>query len=307
MAYGFNISTIDAYTNQTASELISAAVLGGDTLNFATIIPGIKGKQSINYLEDEIVVSLASCGFTPNGETTITQRDIEVVALEVKKTWCEKDLEPIFLGQMMKPGAPKEPQFGDILANRVVELIKKDNEKQLWVGGTGSPAYGKIDGYVTILESEADRIDCSALSPAIDAGPYTSSNIVETVDFLLANLPEEIAMREDLTVFMSMGNFKLYTAALRTAALLPAAWVEDGNFEITIPGTNVKAKAQAGLTGTDYMILTFKANLIVGTDMLNEDEKFDIWYSKDNDEVRGNFQWKLGAQIYFPQFCVTNF
>jgi len=307
MAYGFDISTIDPYVNQTATGLISAAVLGGDTMDFATIVPGIKGSQSINYLEDEITINFASCGFTPDGETSITQRDIEVKALEVKKQWCEKDLEPIFLGQMMKPGAPKDPQFGDILANRVVELIKKENEKQLWVGGLGSPAYGKIDGYVAILSSEADRVDCTSLSPAIDDGPYTASNIVETVDFLLTNLPEEIAMREDLCVFMSMGNFKLYTAALRTAALLPAAWVEDGNFEITIPGTNVKAKAQAGLTGTDYMILTFKANLIVGTDLLHEEEKFDIWYSRDNDELRGNFQFKLGAQVYFPAFCVTNF
>jgi len=303
----FVISSIDPYVNQTASELISAAVLGGDTLNFATVIPGIKGTQSINYLEDAITVGFASCGFTAAGATTITQRDIEVKALEVKKSWCEKTLEPIFLGQMMKPGAPKEPQFGDILAQQTVKLIAKENEKQLWVGGVGSPAYGKINGYVAILETEATRIDCSALSPAINTGPYTASTIVAAVDFLVANLPEEIAMREDLTVFMSMGNFKLYTNALRTAALIPNAWVEDGTFTVTIPGTNIKAKAQAGLTGTDYMLLTFNANLIVGTDLVNEEEKFDIWYSRDNDEVRGNFQWKLGAQVYFPEFCVTNF
>jgi len=55
------------------------------------------------------------------------------------------------------------------------------------------------------------------------------------------------------------------------------------------------------------MLLTYGANLVVGTDLLNEEEKFDIFYSRDNDEVRVNIQWKIGTQIYFPEYVVVNY
>ena len=66
-------------------------------------------------------------------------------------------------------------------------------------------------------------------------------------------------------------------------------------------------KATKGLTGTNYIFGTYAENMVVSTDLTNEEEKFDIWYSQDNDEVRVNIQWKIGVQIYFPQFVVTNF
>jgi hypothetical protein len=303
----FNVSSINAYTNETAQQLVKKAVLAGKTMSMVSVVPGIKYKETLNILDNTISVQNATCGFTSKGSVAFKQREIEVTALEVKESLCEKTLEQYFMGQWMKPGSPKDEELGAILADSYVEKIKEYNELNIWKGGIGSPGYGKIDGLISILSDEATRVTVELGSPDIMAGPFTSANIVSAVDAMVANIPEEILNKSDLTLFMSYANYNLYTAALRTANLYHYKGESGTDFECYIPGTSVKAVATHGLTSTDYMVLTFASNIVVGTDLLDEEEKFDIWYSKDNDEVRVNIQWKIGVEVYFPEHCVCNF
>lgn len=304
----FNVGSISAYTNETKEQLIEKAILTGKTLSLVSIIPGIKYKETINSLENTVTVANAVCGWSPAGTVTFNQRVIEVTALEVKDALCPKTLEKYYLGQLMKPGAPKDLELGPIVAESYVKQVQAINEKTFWQGGMGSPVYGKFNGFVKILSTEATRVDVSAMgSPAVGSGPYTAATIIGIVDMMVSNTPEEILDAPGLTLFMSLGNYMLYTAALRTANLFHYNGENGANYETLIPGTNIKAVGIAGLTGTNYMILTYAQNLAIGTDMMNEEEKFDIWYSKDNDEVRVLIEYKYGTQVYFPEFCVTNF
>jgi hypothetical protein len=304
----FNVSNISPYVNETAGQLIKKAVATGKTIDIVNIIPGIKYKQTINILDNTAVVKDATCGFTSNGSVAFLQREMEVTDMEIKESLCEGPLQQYFLGQSMKAGSPKEDQLGAILAESYVEKIKEYNELNLWQGGLGSPAYGVFNGFIEILSHEVTRVTPSAIgTPNIIPGPFTASTIIAVVDAMVANIPEAILMKPDLTLFMSMSNYMLYTAALRTANLFHYNGENGVNFETIVPGTNVKVIGTHGLVGTDYMVLTYASNLNVGTDLLNEEEKFDIWYSKDNDEVRVNIKWKLGAQVSFPSQIVTNF
>ena len=307
----FNVASIAAYTNQTASQLITKAVLGGKTINLVKVVPGIKYKQSINILDNTISVQNATCGFSSNGSVLFKQRDITVTALEVKESLCEKTLEQYFLGQWMKASSPKDEELGTILADSYVEKIKQSNELTLWkgqtvTGSTPASVYGKFDGFIKTLHGESTKVTGSTYSVTGATGNYNASNIIAQVNAMVAAIPEDALMRTDLTLFMSYANFNLYTSALRTANLYHYA-AENGDFEIMVPGTSVKVVGTYGLTGLDYMVLSPASNLVIGTDLLNEDEKFDIWYSKDNDEVRVNIQWKLGVQVEFPELVVTNF
>ncbi len=303
----FNVSSINAYTNETAQQLVKKAVLAGKTISMVTVVPGIKYKETLNILDNTVSVQNATCGFTSNGSVAFKQREVTVTALEVKESLCEKTLEQYFMGQWMKPGSPKDEELGDILADSYVEKIKEYNELNIWKGGIGSPGYGKIDGLISILSDEDTRVTVELGSPDIMAGPFTSSNIVSAVDAMVAAIPEAILNKSDLTLFMSYANYNLYTAALRTANLYHYSGEAGADFECYIPGTSVKAVATHGLISTDYMVLTYAPNIVVGTDLLDEEEKFDIWYSRDNDEVRVNIQWKIGVEVYFPEHCVCNF
>ena len=44
----FDISTLDAFNNETAGELIVKAILGGSTIEYATVKEGVKYKEPIN-------------------------------------------------------------------------------------------------------------------------------------------------------------------------------------------------------------------------------------------------------------------
>lgn len=295
----FSVSGLTKFTNETSQALIQKAVATGRTMDIVTVIPGIKYKETLNLLANTISVQNATCGFTSNGSVAFTQRVIEVTSLEVKESLCEKTLEQYFLGQSMKAGSPKDEELGMILADSYINNIQNYNELQIWAGTTAS---GKIDGLLNKIVNDSGTVNVSGYT-----APFTSSTIIAGVDKVVATLPEAILNRNDLVIFGSYALYNMYTAALRTANLYQGnAGNVGSDYSCMIPGTNVKFYATTGLAGKNYLVGTYAANIVVGTDLMNENEKFDIWYSQDNDEVRVNIQWKIGVQYYFPEHIVIN-
>lgn len=299
----FNVSGISVYTDQTSQELIKKAIGSGRTLTKVSIVPGVKYKEALTILENTVTINGATCGFSPTGSVAFNQRIIAVTALELKDTVCPKILETMWMGQLMSPGAAKDIELGQIFADSYVEKIKVANEMNMWQGNASASAYTNFDGWVKLMEpTAAGRVTATG---ALATG-HDQTNIIGTVASMSAAIPEDIQDREDLTLFMSYANYDSYTSALIDKNLYNYNIENAMNHETKIPGKNVLVSATKGLSGTGRMILTYNKNLVVGTDMLNEDEKFDIWYSKDNDEVRVNIQWKLGVQVYFPSYVVCN-
>ena len=50
-----NVSTLSEYVNQNNGELLTKAVLGAKTLNYIDIMPGVKYKDVLNYLDSTVV------------------------------------------------------------------------------------------------------------------------------------------------------------------------------------------------------------------------------------------------------------
>lgn len=299
----FNVSGINAYTNETAQGLIKQAVLAGNTMDYVTVVPGIKYKEALNILDNTVTIAAATCGWSPAGSVAFTQRDIEVTALEVKDALCEKTLEKYWMGQLMKPGAAKDDQLGPILAQSYVDGIKVENEKNIWLGVKGSTAVGvpnKIDGFLEILSGE------SYVGVTAAAGPHTSANILAHVDAMIAAAPEVLSTLTDLTMFMSVSTFRILASALADKNYFNVNTNIGTALEFVNPINGVKFVGVPGLAGSTSLVLTYASNLVIGTDLVNEEEKFDIWYSRDNDEVRVNIQYKLGTQVQFPELVVLN-
>lgn len=296
----FNISQINPFVNETAQGLIKKAILTGRTFEFATVVPGIKYKEALNILDNTVTIAAASCGWNPAGSVAFKQRDIEVVGMEVKDALCEKTLEKYWLGQLMTAGSPKSEEVGPILADSYVEKIKAENEHLLWQGNTAGTPSDLMNGFLTVLD-----LDGNYIPVATAAGPHAANTIVTHVDAMVAKMPE-VLYKLGPVMYMSNANFRLYIAAMASANLYhvnPATGVAN---EWVNPINGVTFRGIDGLTGSDALLITYDANLVIGTDLVNEEEKFDIWYSRDNDEVRVNIQWKLGTQVQFPELTVLN-
>ena len=131
----------------------------------------------------------------------------------------------------------------------------------------------------------------------------TKSNVRQAVDDMFLSIPAALLDKEDFVIFCGNDTFREYVVALRDANLFHYA-VEASNMEMIVPGTNVKLIGVNGLNGADKLFGCSMSNIYVGTDLLNEQDKFELFYAKEADEMRFVVEFKLGVQIAFPDEVV---
>lgn len=306
MAYDY--STINPFVDETSQDFILKAVVTGRTVDNVRLVTGVKGKQAIPILDNTVNVQYGSCGFTSAGNVAIKQVEVEVEDLAVNDNLCPRNLEPLFMGMRMKAGSPKEEPIGPMLAQSYVDAIRSNNEFEIWQGNkTSSPQVGHIDGFLVKLLGESSRVKVEAGSPNFMEGPFTVDNIRTVIENLILDRPEELIDKPNQVMFISYANYQLYTSALRAANMYHYSGENGSEYKLTIPGTEITMIATNGLKNRDEIVLTYADNLIIATDLENEEEQFDIFWARENNEVRVIINFKLGTAITFPELVVTNF
>ena len=120
-------------------------------------------------------------------------------------------------------------------------------------------------------------------------------------------IPVELLGKEDLYVFVGMNTFRTYQLALTNLNLFHYNTdASNGNFEIVIPGTNLKVIAVNGLNSTNRIIAMRASNMFFGTDIEDEEYKWELFYAMEAMEMRWNVEFKAGTQIGLP-FEITKF
>jgi rhodanese-related sulfurtransferase len=129
----------------------------------------------------------------------------------------------------------------------------------------------------------------------------------DNVDFkFLKEFRELINKHKDKKFVVVCGGgstARKYILALRTANLFHYP-VDAANMELVVPGTNVKLIGVNGLNGTDYLVGLSMSNLYLGTDLLNEQDRFELFYAKEADEMRFVVEFKMGVQVAFTDQVV---
>lgn len=299
-----DLTGLTKYTDETSGELIREAVLTGRTVETVTVQGGIKHKSTVNRLTSTLSAQAGACGWTPLGSTKLDQRYIEVSPIKINESICLNDLEEYYTSTMMNPGSYNEEiPFEQIYAEDKRDKLKALVEDLVWKGNkdTGTGNLALANGLVKLFDAEVT---------APYAGTYTiatfGANIIDTVDEMIGDINEEVVDREDLILFMSYSNYRLYAKAVRDANLFHYTGAENqgDRFSQFHPGTNVKVMAVKGLNGVNRLVLSPAANIVVGTDLLNDAEDFSVFYSKDNDEVRFLAKFKVGVEVQFIEYVV---
>jgi hypothetical protein len=107
-----------------------------------------------------------------------------------------------------------------------------------------------------------------------------------------------------MTIFCGQDLFRTYTIALKNSASFNYQIDVKADSEFVLPGTTIKVIAVAGLNGSNKVYAMRLSNMFLGTDLLNEEEKFEIFYAKEADQVRFVSQFKMGVNIAFPDEVV---
>lgn len=287
------------YLDEMREELLGKIVLEGKTIDWAYLIPGVKNRISLNGIGDITSVVDAACGWDFKGDIELVQKELQVFAKQIKNSICPKDLEKTYLGMYMKTN--KEIPFIGVIAEQYVKVAKKEVEKLIWQGDGAS-----MDGIYKEANTDANVVDASA---AVDS----AATWIARVNAMIAQTPAEVLERTDGVLVMGYADFMAYVQELQGVANMTVSFNDPSNMSFYIPGTNILCRATAGMDGIaaptkgKNMILTYEENICVGTDMMGDDEVFDIWYSRDNDEVRVNVQFKIGSTYRWSPFIVKGY
>lgn len=311
----FSVSSLAAYTEQNEKQLVMSSVLGSKTASLikdqGNVMLGVKNAETINIMDtDAFFQSGASCGFNASGTTTFTQRTVTVGKIKVNEALCMKDLEGKYLQKALPAGSQyTEMIFAEDYSNRKAAKIAEQLEVALWKGDTASADgnLNKFDGIQKLVTAAGGSVVDANTSTYITGGPIASitvSNVIAVFDAIYTAIPAKVVAKDDITIFCGMDVFRLYTVALKNANLFAYNLDIKADSEFFLPGSTVKVVAVQGLNGTNDLYAMRISNLFIGTDLLNEEERFEIFYAKEADQIRYVSEFKMGVNFAFPDEIV---
>lgn len=301
----FNLTNLTEYVDEQKNDLIRKAFLEPRTMDLITVQPGVKFKETINILDTDVAFQSGHCTFAADGSVVFSQRELEVAELRINEEYCMADLNKFYLQKSLNPGSWNESmgELEGFFAESKAEKIRNAVEIALWQGDTALTAGNNqyFDGFIKQIDDSGVAIAGNTSSATV----IEKSNIIDLVrDMYNEVLEDDLDL--DLKIVMGYDIYRLYSQALIEANLFHYRGDEDqtGRMRMYIPGTNVEVIALKGLSGTNRMFTLTELNYYVGTDLSGEEEQFEFWYSKDDQNTKFAAKFKMGTQIAFPDRIV---
>lgn len=290
-----NLNGLSGYTDQNSEEILTKAMIGGKSARLFRIQPGVKGKTALQLMDSEIVFQDGhSCGWNDSGSTTFSQRYIDPAILKVNMGFCQKNfLNTCFEHKLRVAAGLETLPFEEKIMGNIAGKINEGVEKMVYQGESGQT--DEFEGLISILEG------ASAVTKNV-----SSASGVTAYSFLKAVAKKRPAAVKDAVILVSSSLYDEYMQDLVSANLFHYN-AGDGENEYKLPGTSIRVIAVDGLNDTndyDYAILTNLNNVTIGVDMEGDDEVFDFWFSKDNDEFRLKSLFSMGVQVAYPEEIV---
>ena len=277
-----NLSQLNVYVDENKLGLIRKSVLGAKTTNYLNLQTGVVGKTKINLLDTTVQFGDGSaCGWNEAGTSTITQREINPAPIKVNMSFCDKAMQKYFMNHQITVAAGRStlPFEEDFIAG-VVEGVGKKLEDAIWNGITINEV--PYDGFVQIVTKQAT----------------TGSTVYDSVKNLYNGIPSASLM--DTVIFIGIDGFRSLAGELTAKNLYHYDPKVDEAFEMVLPGTTTRVIGVPGLDGSNKAYAINTKHAFYGTDMQNDNETFDFWYSKDNQEFRLAINFVEGVQVAFP-------
>jgi hypothetical protein len=307
----FDLSGLSNYTNQQALPLITKSLFEAKTVSLINKQVGVKYIDALNLMDTDATFQYGNtCGFSSSGSTVFTQRSLTAVHTKIHESLCPKALEKYWMQTQLMAGSmenaiPFEQQY----AEQKVKAIQKALETAVWQSDS-SVTTGAMDGFAKIFaDASVTNLNASGygFSTALTFATLlsTTSNAIKLLNAFETYMPADILGKDDVAIFCGWDVYRAIKQGLVATNYFNTAYLagaETGEF--MIPASNIKVIAVHGLNGTYDLYAGRLSNFYFGTDLLNEEERFEIFYAKEADEVRFVTEFKAGVQVAFPTQCL---
>ena len=286
----FLVTGLPAYVQTNRDMIIkSFGLVGTGTRARIGLQTGIKHTAALNYLDlTTHFQDGAGCGFNPLDEIAITQKNIVAAPIKVDGQICPETLLGKYAECLVRVNATENDlPFEQYIVDTLVAQINKGIETNIWQSSLSGG--GLFHGFLAQLgaDSDVNTVTLTGVTAAYDA--------VKAVYFAM---PEETLERGGV-IFVGPGIFR---ALLNDLVVLNYYHYDMGNSnpeEILLPGTDVRVIKTPGLAGTNDIVGTFADNLVYGTDMENDNEDVDLWWSQDDRLFKYQVKWNSGVAYHF--------
>ena len=289
-----NTSALTQYVEEQRLPLIRKTVFAAPSTRYFNLQTGIKHSAALNILSTDVVFGDgATCGWDESGSTAFSQRTLEVGNFKVNMSFCDKAMLKYWTGYDVRVAAgQKSLPFEEDFVNGIIDGVRVKLENLIW---NGVKATDGMDGLLTILASAS----ASTINPTLATGTtiYTKTKAVYQA------IPA--GKLDRASIFMGVDKFRDLVLELTDKNLYHYNPSVDSNLEIILPGTSTRVRGVAGLNGKKAIVAGDGENIYFGVDMEGDEEKFDLWYSKDNQEFRLAINFNAGVQVAFPDEIVV--
>jgi|DEB0MinimDraft_10_1074344.scaffolds.fasta_scaffold17424_3 hypothetical protein len=293
-----DVSGLGAFNNEVAGKVVPKIVFEGYTTSILPIQEGIKYQEPLNIFDTTLVVQTGDCVSNPSGSFAATQRNITVTQRTSYDGLCLDQLNPKYLGiSSLERGSYNETfELASVYTDQIVNQMKKLDDQFLW----GDGQFGTFTSSST----------AGVVVPNDATGSFTSTNALSKLDALIENIPAEVADRSDWTIWMSTANFRKLIVALRDANNyyydMNSPEQRTGILQLQYPFANgIKVVGTVGITGNRIALMP-DAYAVVGTDLLSDVDNFQLWYDINQDQLKHRLKHKLGSQVAFPEYIISN-
>lgn len=287
------MTSLTAYVEQRRLPLIAEAVLKARSASLFNLQTDIKTSAALNLLTTTVEFGDGlTCGWDEAGAQTLSQRILETGNIKINMAYCDKEMLKYWTQYQVRVAAgQKTLPFEEDFVNAVVENVKAAIEKAIWQGdkASGDANLNKFNGILKLVDGGA------GVNNVTFADGATIKSIVADV---LQAIPAAVYQKRDVAIMMGTDMYRAYINELVAENLFhynPGTPID----EVVIPGTNVKVIGLAGLDNTGKVVAGSLANFFYGCDMVNDEEKFELWYSQDFREFRLAIEFNAGVQIGF--------
>ena len=313
----FVVSTLTDYAKENEALLVTSSVLGSKTATLiksqGNVLVGVKSSEKIGIMDtDAFFQDDSDCGFNASGTTTFTQRSVTVGKIKVQEALCPKGLESKYLQKALSAGSMYDSiAFAADYTSRKSAKIASQLETAIWTGDTASANgnLNKFDGFAKLVAAaSASVIHANASgyygTPLAASAGITSGVVVAVIDAVYKAIPAQIVDKDDVAIFVGNDVFRTYTIALKNSNLFNYTFDGQATGELTLPGTTIKVIAVQGLNGTSKIYAGRISNFFIGTDLLNEEEQFELLHDPYAMNIKFMAAFKFGVQFAFPDEMV---
>lgn len=290
------MTSLTAYVEQRRLPLIKEAVLKAKSASLFNLQTDIKTSAALNLLSTAIQFGDGlACGWDEAGTQTLSQRILATGNIKINMAYCDKEMLKYWTQYQVRVAAgQKTLPFEEDFVNAVVENVKAAIETAIWQGDTTSETNNLkyFDGLLKILKDAAGTVDVT----------ITGTSAYDDIMAVYNAIPEKVL--DGASILVGADTFRKFIQELVAKNYYHYSG-ENLNGEIMLPGSQVKVIAVNGLNGTDKIVAgQLDKNFFYGCDMMNDEEKFELWYSQDFREFRLAIEFNAGVQVAFPDEVV---